>query len=246
MDLGTLGAVSLDWNFLSSLSSIVLIDLLLAGDNAVVIAMAVRSLPKEQRRTGIMLGAVAAVLLRVVFTFFVAHLLAMHYVKLAGGAVILWIAVKLFGEDEEAEEAHHEAATLWHAVRLVVIADITMSLDNMLAVGAASKGSLSLLLLGLGLSIPFIVLTSSLLSSLMERFPVIIYAGAALLGKIGGEMIMTDPFVTGLLRPARPVVYLVEAACAAGVIAAGTLRVRRDLAKQTDGQRTRHPFSRTE
>jgi YjbE family integral membrane protein len=235
VDLASLGSITLDMGFLSSLFSIVIIDLLLAGDNAVVIAMAVRSLPKEQRRKGILLGAGAAVLLRVLFTFFVAHLLAMSYVKLTGGALILWIAIKLFAEDEEAEETNHEAATLWHAVRLVVIADITMSLDNMLAVGAASNGNLVLLLFGLGLSIPFIVLTSSLLSSLMDRFPVIIYAGAALLGKIGGEMIITDPVVTGLLRPARPVVYLVEAACAVCVIVAGRLVVRRDLAKQADG-----------
>jgi YjbE family integral membrane protein len=236
VDLASLGSITLDMGFLSSLFSIVIIDLLLAGDNAVVIAMAVRSLPKEQRRKGILLGAGAAVLLRVLFTFFVAHLLAMSYVKLTGGALILWIAIKLFAEDEEAEETNHEAATLWHAVRLVVIADITMSLDNMLAVGAASNGNLVLLLFGLGLSIPFIVLTSSLLSTLMDRFPVIIYAGAALLGKIGGEMIITDPVVTGLLRPARPVVYLVEAACAVGVLVAGRLVVRRDLAKQADGR----------
>jgi YjbE family integral membrane protein len=235
VDLASLGSITLDMGFLSSLFSIVIIDLLLAGDNAVVIAMAVRSLPKEQRRKGILLGAGAAVLLRVLFTFFVAHLLAMSYVKLVGGALILWIAIRLFAEDEEAEETHHEAATLLHAVRLVVIADITMSLDNMLAVGAASNGNLFLLLFGLGLSIPFIVLTSSLLSTLMDRFPVIIYAGAALLGKIGGEMIITDPVVTGLLRPARPVVYLVEAACAVCVIVAGRLVVRRDLAKQADG-----------
>jgi YjbE family integral membrane protein len=237
VDLGTFGTVSLDWNFLSSLFSIVLIDLLLAGDNAVVIAMAVRSLSKEQRRKGILLGAGAAVLLRALFTYFVAHLLTMHYVKLVGGTLILWIALKLFVEDEEAEETHHEAATLWHAVRLVVIADITMSLDNMLAVGAASNGNLFLLLFGLGLSIPFIVLASSLLSSLMDRFPSIMYAGAALLGKIGGEMIITDPVVTALLKPARPIVYLMEAVCAAGVIIAGRLIVRRDLARQAAAER---------
>jgi YjbE family integral membrane protein len=224
--------ISFDWPFLSALFSIVLIDLLLAGDNAVVIAMAVRSLPKPQRRTGIIVGSLAAVALRVVLTFFVAQLLDVSYVKLAGGLVILWIAVKLFVEDEEAVEAHSEAATLWHAVRLIVIADITMALDNMLAVGAASHGNFYLLLFGLGLSIPFIVLTSGLLSMLMDRFPAIIYIGAALLGKIGGEMIITDPAVARFFTPTRLLTWSVELACAVGVILLGRHRVNRDLKKR--------------
>ena len=216
----------------SGLLSIVLIDLLLAGDNAVVIAMAVRGLPKPQRRKGIIYGSAAAVLLRVILTFFVAQILSLNYVKLAGGIVILWIAVKLFVEDEEAVEAHREAETLWHAVRLIVIADITMALDNMLAVGAASHGNLPLLIFGLGLSIPFIVFTSSLLSMLMDKFPAIIYIGAALLGKIGGEMIMTDPIVSRFIAPTKVIVYAVEIALAVGVIVVGRFRVKWDLAKQ--------------
>jgi YjbE family integral membrane protein len=233
LDFTALGTISFDAQFLSSLLSIVIIDLILAGDNAVVIAMAVRSLPKAQRRTGIIFGSLAAVLLRVVLTFFVARMLFTSYVKLVGGIVIVWIAVKLFVEDEEAVESHREAATLWHAVRLIVIADITMALDNMLAVGAASHGNFYLLLFGLGLSIPFIVFTSSLLSMLMDRFPVIIYVGAALLGKISGEMIMTDPVVIRLLSPTKPATYGVELALAAGVILYGRYRVRRDLAGRT-------------
>lgn len=222
----------MDLPFFSGLLSIVLIDLLLAGDNAVVIAMAVRGLPKPQRRKGILYGSAAAVLLRVILTFFVAQILSLNYVKLAGGIVILWIAVKLFVEDEEAVEAHREAETLWHAVRLIVIADITMALDNMLAVGAASHGNLVLLIFGLGLSIPFIVFTSSLLSVLMDKFPAIIYIGAALLGKIGGEMIMTDPIVGRFIAPTKVIVYAVEIALAVGVIVVGRFRVKRDLAKQ--------------
>lgn len=231
MDLSALGTVHLDLPFFSGLLSIVLIDLVLAGDNAVVIAMAVRGLPKKQRRKGIIYGSAAAVLLRVMLTFFVAQILTVNYVKLAGGVVILWIAVKLFVEDEEAVEAHREAETLWHAVRIIVIADITMALDNMLAVGAASHGNLFLLIFGLGLSIPFIVLTSSLLSMLMDRFPVIVYIGAALLGKIGAEMIMTDPVTVRFVAPSRPVIFFVEIAAAAAVIVVGKYRVRRDLAK---------------
>jgi YjbE family integral membrane protein len=226
------GTTHLDVAFFSGLLSIVLIDLLLAGDNAVVIAMAVRGLPKSQRRKGIIYGSAVAVLLRVILTFFVAQILSLSFVKLAGGVIILWIAVKLFVEDEEAVEAHREAETLWHAVRLIVIADITMALDNMLAVGAASHGNLFLLIFGLGLSIPFIVFTSSLLSMLMDKLPVIIYIGAALLGKIGGEMIMTDPVMSRLIMPSKVVVYSVEAAFAAAVIIIGRFRVRRDMAKQ--------------
>ncbi len=223
---------SFDLAFLSSIFSIVIIDLVLAGDNAVVIAMAVRSLPKEQRRKGILYGSGAAVLLRIVLTFFVAQILSMSYVKLVGGIVILWIAVKLFVEDEEAVEAHKEAATLWHAIRLIVIADITMALDNMLAVGAASHGNLLLLIFGLGLSIPFVVFASSLLSLLMERFPVIIYIGSALLGKIGGEMILSDPVILRFVTPSRTVVHAVEILFAAAVIVIGRFWLRRDLAKQ--------------
>ena len=232
MDLSTLGTASLDLAFLSGIFSIVLIDLVLAGDNAVVIAMAVRSLPKAQRTKGIVFGSAAAVVLRIILTFFVAKMLGMSYVKLVGGLVIIWIAVKLFVEDEEAVEAHKEAASLWHAVRLIVIADITMALDNMLAVGAASHGNLFLLVFGLALSIPFIVFASSLLSRLMDRFPAIIYIGAALLGKIGGEMILTDPVVSHIMTPTRPIVYSVEFLFAAGVIIVGRYRLRRDLAKQ--------------
>lgn len=232
MDLSALGTVHLDISFFSALLSIVLIDLILAGDNAVVIAMAVRGLPKEKRRKGILYGSAAAVLLRVVLTFFVAQILTVNYVKLVGGIVILWIAVKLFVEDEEAVEAHREAETLWHAVRLIVIADITMALDNMLAVGAASHGNLFLLIFGLGLSIPFIVFTSSLLSMLMDKFPVIIYIGSALLGKIGAEMIFTDPVISRLIAPTKMMTYSAELLAAAGVILVGRYWVKRDLARQ--------------
>lgn len=232
MNLAMLGTFSLDTTFVSSLFSIVIIDLILAGDNAVVIAMAVRSLPKEQRTKGILYGSAAAVLLRIVLTFFVAQMLSMSYVKLVGGIVIIWIAFKLFVEDEEAEETHKEAASLWHAIRIIIVADITMALDNMLAVGAASHGNLFLLIFGLGLSIPFIVFTSSLLSNLMVRFPVIIYVGAALLGKIGGEMIFTDPFTAGFIEPTPMVVYGAEIFFAAAVILFGKYWVKRDLAKK--------------
>jgi YjbE family integral membrane protein len=232
VDPSVFGAAVFDWDFLSRLFSIVIIDLILAGDNAVVIAMAVRSLPKEQRMKGVLFGSAAAVLLRVALTFFVARMLTMSYVKLAGGLVITWIAVKLFVDDESAEAGGKEAVTLWHAVRLIMIADITMALDNMLAVGAASQGNFLLLLFGLGLSIPFVVFTSKLLSDLIERYPVLIYIGAAILGKVGGEMIMTDPVMTGLVHPGKAVIYLAEGIFAVGVIVAGRLRMRAVVSRE--------------
>ncbi len=134
MDLGILGKITFDLNFLSALLSIVIIDLILAGDNAVVIAMAVRSLPTEQRKKGILFGAGAAVLLRVMATFFVAQLLQINYLKIVGGLLILWIAVKLFVEGTPEDSIQREATTIGQAVKLIVIADITMSIDNMLAV----------------------------------------------------------------------------------------------------------------
>ena len=239
MNFAELGTVSLDMAFFSSLFSIIIIDLVLAGDNAVVIAMAVRSLPKEQRIKGILYGAAAAVLLRVVLTFFVAELLTVNYVKLIGGIVILWIAVKLFVEDEEATATHHESASLGHAIRFIVVADITMSVDNMLAVGGASHGNLFLLLFGLGLSIPFIVFTSSLLSTLMEKYPAIIYVGAAILGVVGGDMILTDPVVAAFFSPGTMVNYALKLLCAAGVLGVGQFWLKRDLAKLARAERKR-------
>jgi YjbE family integral membrane protein len=232
LDLGIFGQITFDVHFLSALFSIVLIDLILAGDNAVVIAMAVRSLPHEQRKKGILFGSGAAVLLRVILTFFVAQLLQLSYVKLVGGILILWIAVKLFMEGVPEENVEKEAKTISQAIKIIVIADITMALDNMLAVGGASHGNLFLLLFGLGLSIPFVVFTSGLLSMLMDKYPIIIYIGAAVLGKVGGEMIITDPFTVGLINPGKTMKYGVEIFFAAGVIVAGKLWMKWKVSKE--------------
>jgi YjbE family integral membrane protein len=223
LDLGWFGTISFDWQFVTGLISIIVIDLILAGDNAVVIAMAVRSLPAEQRRKGILWGAGAAVLLRVLATFFVSQLLLINFIKLVGGLLILWIAVKLFIEGVPEEGIEREAATIAQAVKIIIIADITMSIDNMLAVGGASHGNMFLLLFGLGFSIPLVVFTSNLLSMLMDRYPIIIYLGAAVLGRVGGEMIMTDPIVVSYLEPSKILQYVVEATLAVGVIVAGKL-----------------------
>jgi YjbE family integral membrane protein len=227
LDLGTFGSIHFNLRFLMDVLSIVLIDLILAGDNAVVIALAVRSLPPQQRKKGIFYGAGAAVLLRVIATFFVAQLLQISYVKLIGGAVILWIAVKLFAEGAPTDETEREAKSLAEAVKIIVIADITMSTDNMLAVGGASHGNFFLLLFGLTLSIPFVVFTSNLLSMLMDKYPIIVYIGAAILGRVGGEMMITDPFVVNLINPGKFLQYSTEAFFAVGVLVAGKLLMQR-------------------
>lgn len=233
MDLGQLGEISISWDFFAAFMSIVLIDLILAGDNAVVIAAAVRTLPRKQRQKGILLGAGAAVVLRVVLTYFAAQLLQMSYVKLIGGLFILWIAVKLFVDGAPEEEVGQSATSILQALWVIVVADLTMSVDNVLAVAGASKGNLFLLLFGLGLSIPFVVLTSSLLSLLMDKYPFIIYVGAGVLGKVGAEMIFTDTIVAGTVPIPDVLLYGLEALFAVGVIAVGQLWVRFRSKKKT-------------
>ncbi|MBS1828282.1 MAG: TerC family protein [Acidobacteria bacterium] len=218
--------------FLLDILAIVLIDLLLAGDNAVVIALAVKSLPARERKIGITLGAGFAVALRIVLTFFAAQLLQVQFVKLIGGLLILWIAVKLLMQDAENEEGGREAANLWQAMLYIVVADITMSTDNILAIAGTSKGNVGLLVFGLGLSIPFVVFTSNLLSRIMDRFPIIVWIGAAILGRVGGEMIMTDPWVHDTFHPAKWLEYGVQVVLTVGVVAAGKILIRRTRQKK--------------
>ncbi len=207
IDLGWVGQIAFTWEFLLAVLSIVFIDLVLAGDNAVVIAMAVKNLPPRRRRWGIILGAGGAVIIRVICTFLVAKLLTLQFVKLIGGAVIIWIAVKLLTEGAKEECQSRECGSIWQALWVIIVADMSMGIDNMLAVGAASHGNMFLLLFGLLLSIPFVVFMSHLLSKLMDRYPVILWAGAAILGKVGGEMMITDPWVDSLLSPPRWIEY---------------------------------------
>jgi YjbE family integral membrane protein len=224
--LSSLGSFNFNLDFVTAFLSIVLIDLILAGDNAVVIALAVRSLERKQRIKGIIIGAGAAVILRVVLTFFAAQLLTISFVKLLGGILILWIAVKLFIEGAPEDKFKKEVKTLGQAVVTIVIADLVMSTDNILAVAGASKGNAFLLVFGLGLSIPFVVFTSNLLSKLMDRFPVIIYIGAAILGRVAGEMILTDPFVMKLIHISHFSSYVLQGVLAIGVIVTGKIWLR--------------------
>ncbi|MHB8910733.1 MAG: TerC family protein [Syntrophales bacterium] len=209
IDVGWLGQIAFTWEFFAAVMSIVFIDLVLAGDNAVVIAMAVKNLPGRQRLWGIALGAGGAVVIRVICTFLVAQLLNISFIKLVGGAVIIWIAVKLLTEGAKDECADKECGSILQALWIIIVADMSMGIDNMLAVGAASHGNLFLLLFGLALSIPFVVFMSNMLSKLMDRYPIILWAGAAILGKVGGEMMITDPWVHSLLSPPKWVEYAV-------------------------------------
>lgn len=194
-----LGWIAFTGAFFQAVLEIILIDLVLAGDNAVVIALAVRNLPPKQRKWGIILGAGAAVVLRIICTMVVSLMLRIPLLKFAGGIAIFWIAVKLLTQGHE-EEHVDSASKLTEAIKLIVIADFVMSLDNMLAVGGASKGNLFLLIFGLIVSIPFVVGTSSLLSMLMDKYPIIVWIGAAVLGKVSGELITTDPWVGGTFK----------------------------------------------
>ena len=216
-----MGHINFTWDFLFGFVSIIIVNLILSGDNALLIAMAVRSLPKKQRLRGIAFGVGAAVILRIVLTFFAARLLQIQYVKFAGGAVIIWIAIKLLSEGTPEGELRNEAKTLWQAIWIIVIADITMSVDNVLAIAAASKGNLFLLIFGLGLSIPIVVFASTLLATLMDKYPIIIYIGAAILGRVGGEMIITDPFIVETFHPSIIIQYGVEIFFTIGVLVAG-------------------------
>ena len=185
--------------FWVALAKIMWINILLSGDNAVVIAMACRGLPHGQRIWGMILGAGVAVGLRIIFTGVVASLMTLPYLKIVGGLALFYIAAKLLVPDDPDEGEAEAAEHLWRAVRIVAIADIIMSLDNVIAIAAAAGGNMALLVIGLAISIPLIVAGAALIMSLLDRFPILVWAGAALLGWIVGEVIATDPVVAGYL-----------------------------------------------
>ncbi|KQP42828.1 hypothetical protein ASF49_03090 [Methylobacterium sp. Leaf104] len=212
-----------DPQFLLAVLQIVWIDLLLSGDNAVVIALACRSLPEHRRRTGILLGAGTAVLLRIVFALVVSSLLAIPLLRIVGGLLLMVIAVKLAVGEDEADPTVAESTTLWRAVRTIAIADAVMSLDNVVAVSAAAKGHAALFVFGLLLSIPLIIMGASLITALLVRFPLILWAGAALLGWIAGEMIATDPLVAGAIAPVGHASEI--AGTAAALLVVGVARI---------------------
>jgi YjbE family integral membrane protein len=186
--------------FWVAVGKIIWINVLLSGDNALVIAMACRGLEARQRVWGMVLGAGVAVLLRIIFTGIVATLMELPYLKLVGGLALIFIAIKLLVPEPEDEEGVKTASNLWKAVQIVAVADIIMSLDNVIAVAAAANGSIALLILGLAVSIPMIVAGAALIMALLDRLPVLVWAGAALLGWIAGDVIATDPAIAPMLH----------------------------------------------
>lgn len=207
--------------FLIAGLTLVLIDLLLAGDNALIIALAVRQLPRRERRIASACGAALAVIFRVALTFVTAEILTLRFVKLAGALFILWIAVKVLKDAGEGEQVTPAPRGMMRAIGYVVFADLTMSVDNILAIAGASGGQLWLIVFGLAVSIPFIVASSNLLANLMNKYPVVIYAGAGILGKVGGDMALGDPWVKSFYDAPNPVRYGIDAALIAGIWLAG-------------------------
>ena len=185
--------------FWIGLLKIVWINIILSGDNAVVIALAARSLPPDQQKKAVLFGSGAAVVLRIALTVVAVQLLAMPYLQIAGGLLLLWIGTQLLSEDGEGEGEEKQYTSLLAAVRTILVADLVMSLDNVIAVAAAAKGSTLLLMLGLAISIPLVIFGSTLMIRLMERFPIVVTFGAGLIGWVGGETIVSDNALAPLL-----------------------------------------------
>lgn len=201
---------------------IIMIDLLLSGDNAVVIALACRNLPLEQRKKGILFGVLGAIALRIVLTFFAVSLLSLPYLKLVGALLLIWIGIKLIlPEDEHSADSIQADTRLFGAVKTIIIADFVMSLDNVLGVAAAAKGNVPLLVFGLLISIPLIAWSSQLVLKLIDRFPFIIYAGGALLGYVAGEMLVSEALFSSLVEVQHYLHWLIPVFCALLVLAVG-------------------------
>lgn len=207
--------------FWVTLAQIMMINIVLSGDNAVVIALASRSLPPRQQKQAILFGSLGAIVLRIVLTFFAVMLLGLPFLKAIGSVLLAWIGISML--IPEGEEAHiDDSGQMWSAIKTIIVADLVMSLDNVLGVAAAAKGNVALLIIGLAISIPLIIYGSTLILKLMTRFPVIVTIGGGLLGWVAGEMAVTDPaFAPWIDKNAH---WLHEAApglAALGVVIAG-------------------------
>jgi YjbE family integral membrane protein len=224
--------------FWAALGSIIWVNIILSGDNAVVIALAARSLPPHQQKMAIFWGSAAAIVMRVVLTIIAVEMLKWPWLKIIGAILLVYIGVSLMLDDDEGEgKASDDKVGIWSAIRTILIADLVMSLDNVLAVAAAAKGNTLLLVIGLALSIPLIIFGSQLLLKVMERFPIIILAGAALLGFLAGEMLLTDPaLVASIGELPHWQVNVGGAVGAALVLSIGTV-IRRRLAARRGHKR---------
>ena len=226
-------------DFWLAVGQIIFINVLLSGDNAIVIAMACRDLPEQQRRWGLIIGAAIAALLRIAFTIVLAELMMLSYLKLIGGAALLYIAAKLLVPEETDRKEIEAAAQLWRAVVLILVADIVMSFDNVVAIAAAARGDFLLLGIGLAISIPLLIGGAALLATMIDRLPILIWAGAALLGWIAGQTMATDPAISARLAVfggavARQVEFAASAAAAVLAIAAGGLWQRLRQSRRAD------------
>ncbi len=227
----------MDLEYILRFASITLIDIVLAGDNALIIAMAARTLPPTQRRVAIITGAGLAVVIRVAVTFAVAQLLQIPFLSAIGGLLVGWIAVKLLIDQRQVEESHGQAVRgFWHAIWIIAVADFIMSTDNILAIGGASGGDFGLILFGLGLSIPIIMFCAGWIARLMDRYPGLVYVGAGVLGWTAGHMVVNDTKAAMLLGLDDWVIRrLVEAAFTLAVILIGKWiaqrRSRRSVSK---------------
>jgi len=216
-----------DPEFWVGLLKIIWINIILSGDNAVVIALAARSLPPAQQKKAVLFGSGAAVVLRIVLTVVAVQLLALPYLQIVGGLLLLWIGTQLLGDGDDGEGESKEYGSLMAAVRTILIADLVMSLDNVIAVAAAAKGSMLLLILGLAISIPLVIFGSTLMIRLMERYPVVVTFGAGLIGWVGGETIISDNVLAPWVQEAHWLHYAGPALGAALVLGIGKLLARR-------------------
>jgi len=206
--------------FLAAFIAIIGFDIILSGDNAVVIAMATRNLKGKERTRAVLFGSAAAILMRVVFTLFAVKLLGFPYLKIVGAALLVWIGIKLMVPDDEEEEIASQSG-LFAAIKTILIADLVMSIDNVVAVAAAADAApeqykVLLLFLGLAISIPLIIFSSAILLKLMDRYPIIVIIGAALLGIVAGQMVVSDPVTVGWVKQNAP--YLKYVAPIVGAI----------------------------
>ena len=184
-----------DASFLTALLQIMLVNIVLSGDNAVVIALAARNLPQHQQKKAILWGSGGAIVLRVVLTVVAVFLLQIPYLQFIGGLLLVWIAIQLLVEEDDASEDGPHHSSLAAAVKTILIADVVMSLDNTLAIAGVAKGNWTLLIVGLALSIPLIVAGSAVIMKIMDRFPIVVYIGAGLIAWTAGEMMDSDPSV---------------------------------------------------
>lgn len=208
-------------DFLIGLLKIIWINIILSGDNAVVIALAARSLPPEQQKKAVLFGSGAAVVLRVVLTVVAAKLLALPFLQVVGGCLLLWIGIQLFGDEGDDDSHGAQNGSMMAAIRTILIADLVMSLDNVIAVAAAAKGDTVLLILGLAVSIPLVIFGSTIMIKLMDRFPIIITLGAALIGWVGGETVASDVLLHDVLASNGWLHYAAAIAGAGFVLAVG-------------------------